>query len=139
MADYNHTIIIGRLSRDPELRFLPSNTAVCNFDIATNRRWKDSSGQEQERVSFIPCKAFGRRAEVINQYLKKGRPLMVAGYLDMESWEKDGKRHSKLVLNVETFQFLDGGKREGGPAGEADTSVLDEMNIPFAADRPSDF
>jgi single-strand DNA-binding protein len=128
MASYNRVILMGNLTRDPELRFLPSQQAVVNFGLAMNRKYKLQSGEDREEVVFIDCSAFGRQAEVINQYCQKGRPLLVEGRLKLDTWEdkQGGGKRSKLSVVVENFQLLggrDGGgghsSEEGGYAGEA--------------------
>jgi single-strand DNA-binding protein len=108
MASFNKWIGIGNLCADPELRYLPKGTAVTQFNIACNRKWKDESGQQKEEVTFIGVKAWGRQAETICQYLKKGRPLMVEGRLTQESWDDKttGKKQSKTLVTLESFQFL---------------------------------
>src|SRR5512135_2753112 len=121
MASYNRVILAGNLTRDPELRYTPKGTAVAEIGIAVNRSWKDESGQMQEEVTFVDVAAYGRQAEVIGQYLKKGRPLLVEGRLKLDSWDdkQTGQKRSKLRVVLESFQFLDSGNRggaEGAPA-----------------------
>jgi single-strand DNA-binding protein len=117
MANVNKVILIGNLTRDPQLKYLPSQTAVAEFGLATNRRYKTASGEDREEVCFVDCSAFGRTAELINQYCQKGRPLYIEGRLKFDSWEdkQGGGKRSKLSVVVENFQFLGG--REGGAAG----------------------
>jgi len=110
---------MGNLTRDPQLKYLPSNTPVVEFGLATNRKWKDSNGQDREDVCFVECAAFGKQAEVINQYCQKGRPLLVEGRLKYDQWEdkQGGGKRSKLSVVVENFQLL--GDRAGGQTGGA--------------------
>lgn len=121
MANYNKIIMIGNLTRDPQLSYLPSNTPAVEFGLASNRRWKDQSGQQREDTCFIDCRAYGRSAEILNQYTAKGRQILVEGRLQFDTWEgKDGTRRSKHRIFVENFQFLDsgtgrGGQGQGGP------------------------
>ena len=116
MASYNRVILLGNLTRDPQLRYLPSNTAVCEFGLAMNRRYKDRDGNQKEEVCFVDIEAFGRQAETINQYMTKGRALLVEGRLRLDSWTgQDGQKHSKLRVIVENFQFVGG--RGDQPAG----------------------
>lgn len=118
MASYNRVILVGNLTRDPQLRYLPSNTAVCEFGVATNRRYRDRDGNQKEEVCFVDISAFGRQAETINQYMGKGRPILVEGRLRFDSWTgQDGQKRSKLSVVVENFQFL-GGRGEGGGRSE---------------------
>jgi single-strand DNA-binding protein len=111
-------MLIGNTTRDPELRTLPSGTVVCDFGLATNRKYKTGNGEEKEEVAFIDCSAFGRVAEVIAQYAPKGRSIFVEGRLHFESWEdKNGNKRNKLSVIVENFQFV-GGKKADGAGGD---------------------
>lgn len=120
MPSFNKVILAGNLTRDPELRYTPKGTAVAKIGLAINRQWKDESGQQKEEVTFVDVDAFGRQAEVISQYLKKGRPILVEGRLKLEQWDdkQTGQKKSRLGVTLESFQFLDsGGAREGGGGG----------------------
>ena len=110
----NKVQLYGNLTRDPEMRSLPSGQAVANFAIATNRTYKDKNGAKQEQVEFHNVVAFGRQAEVIGQYMKKGRPMFVEGRIQTRSWEKDGAKQYRTEIVVESFQFGAGGGGEGG-------------------------
>jgi single-strand DNA-binding protein len=110
----NKVQLYGNLTRDPEMRALPSGQQVANFSIATNRTYKDKDGQKKEQVEYHNVVAFGRTAEVIGQYMKKGRPLFVEGRLQTRSWEKDGAKQYRTEVVLETFQFGPGPGREGG-------------------------
>ena len=104
----NKVQIAGNLTRDPELRYTPNNTAVCSFSIATNRKWKSAAGEQQEEVTFIDCDAWGKTAEVINEHLRKGRPIFIEGRLKLDQWDdKDGGKRSKMKVVVDSFQFID--------------------------------
>jgi single-strand DNA-binding protein len=119
MASYNRVILAGNLTRDPELRYTPKGTAIARLGIACNRKWKSETGEMKEEVTFVDVDAFGKTAETIGQYLKKGRPILIEGRLRYESWEdkQSGQKRSKLGVVLETFQFLDsGGGREDGAA-----------------------
>ena len=122
MASYNKVILMGNLTRDPQLSYLPSQMPVVELGLAVNRRWKDKDGQQKEDVCFVDCKAFGKRAEVLNQYMRKGRPILIDGRLDFSTWEgKDGQKRSKLRVVIENFTFLGGGAGgAGGGAGGGD-------------------
>ncbi len=110
MANYNKVILAGNLTRDPQMSYLPSQTPVVEFGMAINRRYNDQSGQQREETCFVDCKSFGRQAEVINQYMSKGRPILVEGRLHLDTWEaQDGSKRSKHRVIVERFQFLGGG------------------------------
>lgn len=109
MANYNKVILLGNLTRDPQLRYLPNNTAVCEFGLAVNRRWRDREGNQKEEVCFVDVSAFGRQAETINQYMSKGRSLLVEGHLRLDTWTgQDGQKRSKLSVVAESFQFVGG-------------------------------
>ena len=120
MAGFNKVILIGNLTRDPVLKYLPSGTPVVEFGLAMNRRWRDrESGDQRESVTYVDCKTMGRQAEVLNEYMAKGRSLFVEGRLDYRSWDApDGTKRSKLEVFVENFQFLGGGREGSGGASE---------------------
>lgn len=117
MRNVNRVIIAGNLTRDPEFRQLPSSTPVANLGLAANRRYRDKDGNNQEETTFVECEAFGRLAEVLHQYARKGRPLFIEGRLRLDQWQdKEGHNRSRLKIVVENFQFTDvpAGEREGG-------------------------
>jgi single-strand DNA-binding protein len=118
----NQVFLKGNLTRDPELRYLANGTAVANFAIAVNRKWKDANGEVKEEVSFFDVDCWARGAEVVAQYFKKGNPILVQGRLKQESWDdkQTGQKRSKIKVVMESFEFC-GGKNEGGrpaPRGE---------------------
>lgn len=109
MANVNLCFFIGNLTRDPESFKLPnSDTVCCEFAIAVNRKWKDQSGEQREEVTYLDCKAFAHRAEVIAQYVRKGNPIFVSGYMKQDRWEDKGGggNRSRMWVIVENFQFL---------------------------------
>ena len=117
MNGFNKVILAGNLTRDPELRYTPSGTAIAKFGLAVNRKWKDAQTNEmKEEVTFVDIDAFGRQAETIGQYLKKGRPILLEGRLKLDQWEdkQTQQKRSRLGVVLESFQFLDSGTREGG-------------------------
>jgi|SRR5580658_5670802 len=118
MASFNKVILAGNLTRDPELRYTPKGTAIARLGIACNRKWKSETGEMKEEVTFVDVDAFGKQAETIGQYLKKGRPILIEGRLRYDTWEdkQSGQKKSKLGVVLETFQFLD----SGGNRGEGD-------------------
>ncbi len=130
MANYNKVILVGNLTRDPELTYLPSNTPVAEFGLAVNRRYRTKDGQNREETCFIDCRCYGRQAEVVNQYMRKGRPLLVEGRLTFDTWEaQDGSRRSKHRVFVENFQFLGGqGDGPGGGGGGGQYSRNDSYS-----------
>ncbi|SRR6266481_5836267 len=124
----NKVLLYGNLTRDPELRAIPSGQQVATFGLATNRSFKNKEGQQQEQVEFHNVVAFGRTAEVMGQYLKKGRPVFVEGRIQTRSWDKDGTKQYRTEIVVDSFQFgpqagsSEGGARSGAysaPAGTA--------------------
>ncbi len=112
---FNKVILMGNLTRDPEVRTTPNGQSVANFSLAVNRTWKGADGNTQEAVSYIDCVAWGRTGEVMAQYLQKGRPVLVSGRLDQRSWEQDGNKRSKVEVIVEDFNFVGGGN-DGTPS-----------------------
>lgn len=115
MANFNKVLLMGNLTRDPQLSYTPSQTAVVDFGLAVNRRWAGKDGQDRNEVCFVDCRAFGRLAENINKYLTKGRPLFVEGRLTFDSWTaQDGSKRSKHRVTVENFQFLPTAAASGG-------------------------
>jgi len=105
----NKIILLGNLTRDPQLSYLPSNTAVCEFGIAVNRKFKKQDGTQGEEVLFIDCQIFGKRADVINKYFKKGNPILVEGRLKLDQWQdQKGNNRSRHKVFVENFEFVGG-------------------------------
>ena len=118
MAGYNRVVLVGNLTRDPQLSYTPQNTPICKFGIATNRKWRDRDGNTQDEVCYVDCTLFGRGGEVFNQYMSKGRPVLVEGRLQFQQWTaQDGQKRSKHEVVVENFTFLGGGRGEGGAPG----------------------
>lgn len=119
MATLNKVFLIGNLTREPESRFTPRGTAVCQFGLAVNRQFKDESGVLKEEVCFVDVEAWGKQAEVVQKYLTKGRPCMVEGRLKLDQWEDkaSGQKRTKLKVVLENVQFL-GGRGEQSDAGE---------------------
>lgn len=105
MAYINKVILMGNLVKEPELKALPSGINVCEFSVATNRTWKDTTGQKQEAVEYHSVKAFAKTAETISMYCKKGDSIYVEGRLETRSWEKDEVKHFKTEIVAEMFQF----------------------------------
>jgi len=120
-ASLNKVFLMGNLTRDPELRYVPSGTAVANFSIAVNRVYKDSAGEKKEEVSFIRVVVWGRMAETCSEYLTKGRPVLVEGRLQSRSWEaQDGQKRSTLEVIAQSVQFIGSRdrKQESSPGGD---------------------
>ncbi|HSW65933.1 MAG TPA: single-stranded DNA-binding protein [Bacillota bacterium] len=114
---FNKVILMGNLTRDPEVRTTPSGQSVASFGLAVNRTWRGADGNQQESVSYIDCVAWGKTGEIIAQYVQKGRPILVSGRLEQRSWEKDGQKHSKVEVVVEDFNFIASGERGSGSGG----------------------
>ena len=121
MPSFNKVHLIGNLTRDVQLKYLPSQTAVAEFGMAINRTYT-KDGEKREEVTFVDCTAFGKQAEVLNQYVGKGRPLFVEGRLKYDTWEdkQGGGKRSKLSVVVENFQFL--GTRDGDGGSDDQTA-----------------
>jgi single-strand DNA-binding protein len=122
MANFNKVILAGNLTRDPELRYTPKGTAVAKIGMAINRTWKSETGESKEEVTFVDVEAFGRQAEVIGQYMKKGRPFLVEGRLKLDQWEDKNthQKQSKLKVVLESFSFIDSNRGDNaGAPGDA--------------------
>ena len=143
MASYNKVILVGNLTRDPQLSYLPSQTPVCEIGLAVNRRWRDKDGQQREDVCFIDCRAFGKSAETINQYVAKGRAILVEGRLELDQWETpEGQKRSKHRVFIERFEFMDSRQDQGGtlpaarPAPRPRPTAAPEPSMPMDEDIP---
>jgi single-strand DNA-binding protein len=114
MSSFNKVLLMGNLTRDPQLKHLPSQTAVVEFGVACNRKFKTANGEDKEEVTFVDVTSFGKQAEVINQYFQKGKPIFIEGRLKFDSWDdkNGGSKRSKLTVIIENFQFVGG--RDGG-------------------------
>ena len=133
MANYNRVVLMGNLTRDPELRYTPNGSAVASFAIAVNRRYKVDN-EKREETSFFDIVFFGKPAEIIAEYMKKGRPILVEGRLQQRRWETDdGQKRSKVEVVGENFQFLGGRDPESSrPAPEgSEPPEFDDSDIPF--------
>jgi single-strand DNA-binding protein len=120
MASFNKVILVGNLTRDPELRYTPKGTAVAKIGLAVNRVWTSESGEKKEEVTFVDVDVFGRTAENVGQYMRKGRPILVEGRLKLDQWDdkQTGQKRSRLGVIADTVQFLGsaGGGEGGAPA-----------------------
>src|ERR671919_2138110 len=117
MASFNKVILLGNLTRDPEVRYTPKGSAVCDLGIAVNRQYTLDNGEKREEVTYVDVVLWARLAEIAGEYLKKGRPIFIEGRLQMDSWEdkQTGQKRSKLRVVGETMQLLGG--RPTGAAG----------------------
>lgn len=121
MANLNKIMVIGNITRDIELKYIPSGAAVCQFSVAVNRKWNNKAGEKQEETTFLDVEAWEKQAEVIAQYCKKGSSIYVEGRLKSEQWDDKatGQKRSKLKIHLEQFQFI-GGKQEAGEKPQAE-------------------
>jgi len=144
VPNLNKVMLMGHLTRDVELRYTPNNTAVANIGLAINRTWKSQEGEQQDETTFVDLEAWGKTAEVLNQYLAKGKPVYVEGRLKFDQWDdKEGNKRSKLKVVIESFQFIDskggdGAKQEdprnsaaGGHVASPAPESVDDGSIPF--------
>ena len=150
MANFNKVILAGNLTRDPEMRYTPKGVAIATFTLAVNRRWKSETGETKEEVSFIDVDSFGRQAEVVAQYVKKGQPFLVEGRLKQDTWEDKNthQKQSKLKVVLEGFSFLTSGRSDNAvpsagtrpatapaaaapAATETDAAQPEEDDVPF--------
>lgn len=144
MANFNKVFLMGNLTRDIEMRYTSGNQGVANFGLAVNRRYRTKEGENREETTFVDCEAWGRTAEVMNEYLSKGRPVFVEGRLKLDQWQdKEGNNRKQLRVVVENFQFIDskgggGGSDDGGSYSGARSGggapvhePISEDDIPF--------
>ena len=147
MASYNKVLLMGNLTRDPQLRYTPAQMAVADFGIAVNNNFTTKSGEKREEVCFVDITAWGKQAEIINQYFQKGKPIFIEGRLKYDTWEDKqggGKRH-KLTVTLEGFQFVGGrdgaggggGGFDGGQAGGDDDSAPPQRSAPQQRSAPN--
>lgn len=141
-ASFNKVMIMGNLTRDPELRYVPSGQPVTTFSVAVNRAYNSQSGEKKEEVSYIRVVVWARLAEICNEYLSKGRPVFVEGRLQSRSWEaQDGTKRSTIEVVAQNVQFL--GTRSGGGQGSGqdmppvDESIYDEPGAPQGSSKKS--
>lgn len=122
----NQVILMGNLTRDPELRTTPSGQSVCSFSLAVNRSWQGSDGSQQDAVDYFDVTAWGKLGELVNQYLAKGRKCLVMGRLSQRSWEQDGQKRSKVEVVANDVTFLDGGGSNAGRSNYGNGSQSDD-------------
>ncbi len=131
MASLNKVFLIGNLTRDPEVRYLPSGAAVGDLRLASSRKYKTQQGEDKEETCFVSVSVWGRQAETCSQYLSKGSPVMVEGRLRYEEWEKDGQKNNRLSVTAERVQFM--GSPRGARYGDAPE---DQANDQQASAKP---
>ena len=115
----NQVILMGNLTRDPELRTTPSGQSVCSFSLAVNRSWQGQDGTQQDAVDYFDVTAWGKLGELVNQYISKGSKSLVQGRLSQSRWEQEGQKRSKVEVVANDVTFLDGGGNAGGDGGSA--------------------
>ena len=151
MASFNRVILMGNLTRDPELRYTPKGMAIAKLGLAVNRTWRTETGETKEEVTFVDIDSFGKQAETIAQYLKKGSPLLMEGRLRLDQWDdkQTGQKRSKLNVVLESFKFVGPARTDGGtdasrrpagpssvppevpPATEPEGPPPEEDDVPF--------
>lgn len=121
MANLNKVLLLGNVTRDPEIRYTPKGSAVCDLGVAVNRAYTTDSGEKREEVTFVDVTLWGRTAEVASEYLKKGRPVFVEGRLQMDTWDdkQTGQKRTRLRVVAENMQLLGGRPQGGGDTGES--------------------
>lgn len=130
MSSFNKVMLMGNLTRDPEVRYTPKGTAVAQIGMAINRVWTNDSGEKKEEVTFVDVEFWGRTAETVGQYMHKGSPIFIEGRLKLDSWEdkESGQKRSKLKVVGEGFQFVgSSGKDNGGGEGEQRAPSIDQQ------------
>ena len=132
----NKAILFGNLTRDPELRALPSGMNVCNFSIATNRVYKDKDGKKQEQTDFHNVVVFGRQADTVNQYLKKGSSAYIEGRMQTRSWEQNGEKKYRTEVVADSVQF--GPRSSGGGGRKQEDDSQDAPSAAAGIDYPKD-
>ena len=135
-ASLNKVLLMGNLTRDPELKFTPNGKAVCDLGMAINDSYKAQDGTIKETVTYVDVEVWGRTAENCKQYLAKGRPVFVEGQLKLDQWEKDGKKYSRLKVRGERIQFLGGGQRTEGGAAPQRPASGQAAPQPASGERP---
>ena len=125
MASFNKVILMGNLTRDPELRYTPKGTAVAKFGLAVNRVWRTETGETKEEVTFVDVDVFGRTAENVSQYMRKGSPILVEGRLKLDTWEdkQTQQKRSRLGVVAETVQFIGAPRSAEGSVGGSEVSA----------------
>jgi single-strand DNA-binding protein len=128
MSDLNSVVLVGRLVRDPELRYTPEGAAVCEMTLASNRRWTKKDGEKAEDVLFVDVVTWNRTAEVVAEYAKKGRAVAILGTLIQDRWEDEttGQKRSKIRIKAHTVQLLGGGSKDAETPEAESVSVSDE-------------
>jgi len=137
MANFNKVILMGNLTRDPQLRYLPSQMALAEFGLAVSRKWRTPQGEDREEVLFVDCTAWGKQAETINQYCQKGKNIFIEGRLKLDQWEdkQGGGKRYKISVVVESFQFI--GARDPNAAPPSGGNATENRPARPAPPRPA--
>jgi len=130
MASYNKVILIGNLTKDPDLRYTTAGMSVVNFSLAINRKYT-SDGEKKEEVDFFDIEAWDKLAELISEYLKKGSPVLIDGRLKQDRWEDNGKQRSRVKVVAQGIQFLPGGKEKEKSEGKGGEHAEGSGDVPF--------
>jgi single-strand DNA-binding protein len=140
MASFNKVVLVGNLTRDPELRYTPKGTAIAKIGLAVNRVWTNEAGEKKEEVTFVDVDVFGRTAENVGQYMRKGRPILIEGRLKLDQWDdkQTGQKKSKLGVVAETVQFLGSAPGAGEGGGSAPAAPRASRPAPAASAPPSE-
>jgi single-strand DNA-binding protein len=125
MANFNKVVLVGNLTAQPEVRFIPSGTAVCDAVLAVNERYKQADGSYKENVNFFDVTLWGRTAEIAGEFLSKGSPILIEGRLKQERWEKDGQKYSRVRVVCETMQMLGKTNKPATPIGKTSISTAE--------------
>jgi single-strand DNA-binding protein len=129
MSSVNKVILIGRLGKDPELKTTPAGQTVCSFSLATSETWKDKNGQKQEKTDWHNINAWGKLGEIAGQYLQKGREVYLEGRISTQTWEKDGEKKYKTIIEASDIKFLSG--KESGSGQQSPALVTVNEDLPF--------
>lgn len=136
MLNINKVFLLGNLTRDPELRYTPSGTAIVSFGLATNRKFKSQEGERKVETCFVDVSMFGRRAEVVSEYFSKGSPIYIEGRLKFDQWDgQDGQKRSKLAVIAENFEFAGGAQKDGANTA-VDGGVVPAAGVPEGSPEP---
>jgi single-strand DNA-binding protein len=139
MASLNKVLLIGNLTRDPEVRMMSSGRPVCNFGLALNRNYKDAEGNKKEEVTFVDVECFGPRAEAVGRFFSKGRAIFVEGRLKLDQWEtKEGEKRSAIRVVLDNFEFVDAGKSDGHTTSDQSNRPVTPTEKPKPLESLSD-
>ena len=137
MASFNKVILMGNLTRDPETRVTAAGLTICKLGLAVSRVYSTKDGERKEETTFVDIDAFGKQAEVITKYMRKGKPIMIEGRLRLDQWEgQDGQKRSKLNVVMETFQFV-GSRDDGDSSSNSSSGGYEKSSPPARESKPA--